>query len=116
MQTFSSEAMQQQWRSFWIASAASFALVAPFAALEAITSRGFRNGAPVALFVVMWLLPLAFFMVLAPVTRHQRPRLHDWTGNAALLARVGSLAVIAWLWVGLVGDQLPCFLGAANCD
>ncbi|HYN81900.1 MAG TPA: hypothetical protein VES88_10395 [Gemmatimonadaceae bacterium] len=44
------------------------------------------------------------------------------TGNRALanpvslLPRVVFLILIAWVWVTLVVDQMPCFLGVPNCD
>lgn len=48
------------------------------------------------------------------------------TRNGATLASlllVAPLAVLeclaltlAFLWVGLVSDQMPCFLGVPNCD
>jgi hypothetical protein len=26
------------------------------------------------------------------------------------------LILLAWLWVGLIHDQMPCFLGVPNCN
>jgi hypothetical protein len=40
-------------------------------------------------------------------------------GVAAHPETIGMLALlvlIAWFWVGLVDDQMPCFLGVPNCD
>jgi len=34
----------------------------------------------------------------------------------SLLIKVVVLILIAWLWAGIVLDQMPCFLGVANCD
>jgi hypothetical protein len=33
-----------------------------------------------------------------------------------LLLRVAFLALIAWMWGGILIDQMPCFLGVPNCD
>jgi hypothetical protein len=32
------------------------------------------------------------------------------------LLRVVFLAFIARMWIGILIDQMPCFLGVPNCD
>jgi len=32
------------------------------------------------------------------------------------LFSIVMLVLIAGLWVGILVDQIPCFLGALNCD
>lgn len=34
----------------------------------------------------------------------------------SLVLRVAVLILIAWLWIGSVVDQMPCFPGVPNCD
>lgn len=88
----------------------SLALVLPFAALELVNRRGFHEPFPYPLFALLWLLPLSFLIILTRLLR----------GLPAMGLRILPagviLVVIAWLWVGLVIDQMPCFLGVANCD
>lgn len=61
------------------------------------------------------LLPLAFTVILLPILRSAA------TGNRnlnpiSLVPRLVLLMLIAWFWVSLVVDQMPCFLGVPNCD
>jgi hypothetical protein len=107
--------VQDQLRTFWLSALASLALVAPFAGLEYVQSRGFSS-MPITLFVVMWLLPLAFFIALTPLLRRPSLATHDMPSRLGLLCRVVVLVSLAGLWVSLVGDQLPCFMGTPNCD
>jgi hypothetical protein len=91
-------------------------VVLPFVIIEAINTRGFSEGFPLALFVVMWLLPAAFTLVLTPILRRLRAGGRAAAHPGALVPRVLLLILIAWFWLSLVIDQLPCFLGVPNCD
>ena len=92
----------------------SSALVLPFLVFESVNRRGFREGFPVALFGFLWLLTFTFVLLLPIVrslsarTRYGVPRL--------LIPRAVLLIFIAWLWISVTADQLPCFLGVPNCD
>jgi hypothetical protein len=81
-------------------------LVLPFMVLEAVNRRRFDDDLPAALFVVMWLLLFLFGGTLLT-----RPR-----GRVLLAAKLVGLLAIGSIWVSLVFDQLPCFLGVPNCD
>lgn len=91
-------------------------LVLPFIALELINRRSLPEGFPVVLFVSMWLLPLSFILILMPILRNLRAEKRSKTNLLSLIPRVVLLIFIAWFWVGLVLDQMPCFLGVPNCD
>jgi hypothetical protein len=97
-----------------VAGLISTALVLPFVVLELINRRSFQEGFPLVLFVFMWLLTLAFALVLLPIVR--RPQTDNKTSLVRLLPRVAFLILVASLWVSLVVDQMPCFLGVPNCD
>lgn len=88
------------------AAGISSCLVLPFVILEARTRADFFAHFPGALFVVMWLLPFAFVLVW--------PRV--FTRSTPLILRGVALLVLAALWLSLVIDQMPCFLGIPNCD
>lgn len=115
MQTLQRPSVQHQMRTVWISALASLALVAPFAGLEYVQSRSFSS-MPVTLFVVMWLLPLAFFIVLTPLVKGAAQATNDMTSRFGLLGRVTILVALASIWVSLVSDQMPCFMGTPNCD
>jgi hypothetical protein len=102
-------------KSFGRAALISFILVAPFAILESLNHSITRQNALslIVLFGLLWLLPMVFIIIVAPVVRNLR------AGSAKpinLLLRVASLAFITVIWTGIVMDQLPCFLGVPNCD
>lgn len=96
----------------------SVVLVLPFAILEYLNRTVNQQSASsaIVLFGVLWLLPMAFVFILAPIVRHLR------TGNSVmahpfnLLFRIVCLSAIAMFWGRLIIDQMPCFLGVPNCD
>jgi hypothetical protein len=92
------------------------ALVLPFMILEVRNRGEFDDGFPLALFVVMWLLSASFIFVLTPIVRDLGAGSRATAHPRSLVPRVVLLILITWLWVGLVIDQMPCFLGVPNCD
>ena len=96
----------------------SFILVLPFAILESLNHTITRQNAPglILLFGLLWLLPMSFIVILAPIVRTMRAGNSILANPVNLLFRVAFLALIAMMWGGLLIDQLPCFLGVPNCD
>jgi hypothetical protein len=94
----------------------SSALVLPFMILELVNRRSFHEDFPIVLFGLMWLLSVAFILILRPIVRNIRAENGIMVNPIGLLLRVAFLIPIAWLWVGLILDQMPCFLGVPNCD
>ena len=91
-------------------------LVLPFMVLELVNLRNLGTGFPVVLFVMMWGLALAFISILIPILRSLQPG-HRIVPNAiVVLPKIVLLIGIAWFWMALVVDQMPCFLGVPNCD
>lgn len=93
----------------------SFLLVLPFMIMEVVNQRSFNEGFPIPLFVIMWLLPVIFILILIPVVRNLR-RTGNSLGPIKLLLSVTFLVLIAIVWTGALIDQIPCFLGVPNCD
>ena len=92
-------------------------LVLPFVILELVFSSVRRQTVidQIVLFGLLWLLPLVVLVILIPLVQSLRAR----TTNASpvrLLLTIASAAVIAWLWLLVLIDQLPCFIGVPNCD
>ena len=96
----------------------SLILILPFMALELINRQAFRarEGFPIALFVVLWLLPVAFFLILVPTMRNVRAENKSSAYPISLLLSAAALVFIAWLWGSIILDQMPCFLGVPYCD
>lgn len=93
-------------------------LVLPFAVLESLNNTVDGRDAPglVALFGLLWLLPAAFVVVLAPVVRAARAGRGVTSNPAGLLLRAALSTLIAVTWGVILFDQLPCFMGVPNCD
>ena len=68
------------------------------------------------LFGLMWLLPTVFLVILMPLVRALRAGNTSMANPVFLLLRVVVLVILAWVWGGILIDQLPCFLGVPNCD
>lgn len=103
--------LQENSRSLKTAAIVSSLLLAPFIILESVTTRGFTRGFPAALFIFMWVLGLSFVGILHNVAAGRRS-----APNFMLVLKGGALIFIAWMWVSLIVDQMPCFLGVPNCD
>lgn len=94
----------------------SLVLVVPFMILELVNRRNFNAGFPIPLFVFMWLLPMLFIFTVMPIVRNVRAGNSIVANPIIFLIRVIFLALIIWMWFGIVIDQMPCFLGVPNCD
>ena len=90
--------------------------VLPFMILELVNRRSFDEGFPIPLFGLMWLLPLSFILILRPIVPSLPAGMSNFALALSLLLRVVFLILISWIWVGLILDQMPCFLGVPNCD
>jgi hypothetical protein len=91
-----------------------FVLAIPFALLELVNRRGFNEGFLVVLFVLLWVLPAALFAGTTSTIRILRSDRADAPGP--LILRIAILGLIAWLWIAILTDEMPCFLGVPNCD
>ena len=106
-------ALLVQLRSPAIVSAV---LVLPFALLEVIRAQGITAHFPVPLFVALWLLALTFSVMLLRLVRSLQMEHSFPVLLYRQLPAIALMIVAAGLWVGLVVDQMPCFLGVPNCD
>ena len=94
----------------------SATLVAPFIVLQWVNRRTFDENFPLVLFTFMSLHSLFIVLLLTPALQRLRaersPRAlkpGHWVGP--LLG-----VFLAYVYVNVVMDQLPCFLGVPNCD
>lgn len=71
---------------------------------------------PLPLFGILWLLPTLFVFLATPIVRSLKIGDKLLTHPIRLSLRIVFLAFTALLWMGIVQDQLPCFLGVPNCD
>lgn len=102
----------------------SFLLVLPFIALEFAFNSAQREGASggkyaldmTVLFGILWMLSLAFIAGLLPVVRSARSGAGVLAHPVGFVVRVAVLAALALVWVAIVADQMPAFLGMPNAD
>ena len=94
---------------------AGLSSVIPFIAMEFVNGGFSRYGFPLILFVALWLVASFFFYSLS--TGVNMIRFPDRPARKALGILVLSSSIFfAWFWIMVVIDQMPCFLGIANCD
>ncbi len=95
---------------------AAAALVAPLVALEMRFGGATFSSLASPLFVLLWLVATAFAIVAAPLIRAALAGEGLLARPGVLAARVGFLVLAAGVWIVIVQDQWPCFLGVPNCD
>ncbi len=91
-------------------------LVLPFMVMELVNRWKYHEGFPVNLFGMMWLSAAVFVLVLMPILRNVCAGNSIMANPVSFLLRVVFLAFIARMWMGILIDQMPCFLGVPNCD
>lgn len=102
-----------------VAAMIGFLLMLPFAALEFMLNAANRRNLsdfPLPLFGLLWLLPMLFLLIGQPLVHDLRTETRSMATPRHLLWQVALLALIAVLWIGVLTDQMPCFLGVPNCD
>jgi hypothetical protein len=106
------------WSPVAVAAATATAIVAPLAVLE-VRNQGIQamQGVDnVVLFGLLWLAPAAVVLLASPVVRAVRSGAAVLDRPLPLLARLVLLMLVTFVWLSLVADQLPCFMGVPNCD
>ena len=94
----------------------SLIVVLPFMSLELINRQDFHEDFPIPLFGILWFLPVIFILILMPIVRNVQAGNKMKVTLASFLVRVAFLILLAWFWVSIILDQMPCFLGVRNCD
>lgn len=90
--------------------------VIPFMILETINARNLPPDFPIVLFALMWLMALSFVLVFASLLRGTAPESRTTAHTIGRVTKGALLLLIAFLWISIIRDQMPCFLGVPNCD
>jgi hypothetical protein len=114
--SFGSGGVFQMMKTGMRAALVSTALVAPLVYLELQYGRQNYSRFPYELFVILWIVPAAFLLTVAPLVRAFRARESAIGRPRLLMARVSFLLLAALFWTAIVNDQMPCLLGVPNCD
>ncbi len=99
-----------------VAALGGFFLTAPFIILEWINTPGFWSLGIPPLFFIMWFSGSIFIFILGSILRSLQGEKKTDASLFFLVVKVAVLILLAWIFVGLVIDQWPCFMGVPNCD
>ena len=108
--------MKNTIADFKPASLIGFLVVLPLIILELVNGQDLNLGFPTALFFMLWLLPVLFTITLLPIIRTMQSGENILTHPTLLLLRVIFMAFITLMWINIIIDQMPCFMGVPNCD
>ncbi|HXF85832.1 MAG TPA: hypothetical protein VNK49_10645 [Anaerolineales bacterium] len=93
-----------------------FLLMLPFMTLEVISTKNFNAIFNLPLFGILWFLPTLFLIILKPILQAVHIGNRFITKRGILFLHIAFLILIAWIWISILVDQMPCFLGVPNCD
>jgi hypothetical protein len=65
---------------------------------------------------MMWLMGFCFAFIFIPTIRNLMPGRTGSVNPLIVLPGLASLFLLAWGWIALISDQMPCFLGVPGCD
>lgn len=108
--------VQEIFSSIRTPLALGLAATIPFLVLELTNRPPNTTEFPLALFVAMWMLASVAVFTCRHIIRSGVSQKPLSAHNAVFVICVLALLVTATGWVGLVNDQMPCFLGVPNCD
>src|SRR5919108_5585743 len=105
------DTMQTFFTNLRSAALISFLLILPLMIMEVVNRQDFNEGFPALLFVIMWLLPVIFIIILTPIVRNIRAGNNLLASPIKLLLSVTFLVLLTIVWTHALIDQMPCFLG-----
>lgn len=95
---------------------AGFLLTLPFIILDLINQREVNEDFPIPLFVTLWFLSVVFIALLMPIIHDLRAGENILAHPFSLTIRIIFMSLATWMWISIVIDQMPCFMGVPNCD
>lgn len=103
-------------KAFVYSAGAAILLVLPLVALQAVYGRLNYSSFPTGVFAILWLLPTFAIYLASPLVSRLRSTERSKFDPLSFALRIAALLPIAVMWIALVEDQMPCFLGVPNCD
>lgn len=99
-----------------LAASVGLAVTLVFIILEWCTTTGFtKKDFPAMLFVLMWFNVGLLFFILGSVMRSLRKGVSR-NELMVVVLKIILLIGLGWAFASILIDQMPCFLGVANCD
>lgn len=97
-------------------AAIAMLLILPFIAIQLIYGRATYSSFPFGLFAILWILPTVAVFIASPILSRRRLGAGVFSDPLSLTIRLAAVIPIAIMWIALIEDQMPCFLGIPNCD
>ena len=95
---------------------ASSLLVLPLIVLEYTNQQNTNASFPFFLMGVLWLLPVIFFWLLLSSLKDYKYKENSLKNSILFWSKIVLLLIVTGLWLVILEDQIPCFLGIPNCD
>ena len=110
--------MKSPFANVRIAAITGVTILLPLAFLQFWLNTVTRQDLPdlAVLFGLLWILSTAFILIIIPLAPMIRARKILLAKPFSLFLRLAASVAIVTMWIGIVIDQLPCFLGIPNCD
>lgn len=91
-------------------------LTIPFIILELVNRRNENYDFPLVIYLVLWLLASVFVLQANSLYGSIKNKTILTGGYRKPAGKAMVIILVFVLWLLIVNDQLPCFLGIANCD
>lgn len=88
----------------------------PFAFLEIVNGTKYGNAFPIGIFTILFITSLLFWFVFELITKSKKVENGNLKKIAVFVFRVLLLICLLVLFVNIIIDQWPCFMGMPNCD
>lgn len=93
-----------------------FLAVLPFMFMEWINASNLpRSNFPIQIFIALWIEAVIFILLLGSMANTLRRKNILGKDYIYFLLKAIFSGMIAWAWITLILDQIPCFLGATGC-
>lgn len=110
------DTMKNAFTNFRMPALIGLLFMIPFMVMEVVNTQNINAIFNIPLYGIMWLLPTIFILILLSMVQTVLVGNSLMANPISLFMRVVFLLFIAWFWISLLIDQMPCFLGIPNCD
>jgi len=108
--------MKNKFTILKLSATISLLVVLPFIIMELVNRRVYHEDFPFVLFGALWLASTLFFLTLLLIVRNFRSANRGKKVFLVFGIRIAALILLAWFYISILVDQMPCFLGDINCD
>src|SRR5688500_10091953 len=99
-----------------LAATLSTMLIIPLAVLEFNADANLEGISFDSLVLLGFLWSVAFGIISLLTLIYNRSQIEILSKSVVLVVFVFLVLALALMWVGIVADQMPCFIGKPNCD